>query len=408
MTGTAGPDGTAPARPPGAVAEALPGILAAMLMAAAASALHGLLPALPWLTWALLLGVALGCLPAARRALDGVLRPGLRVAARSLLRLGIVLLGLQLSLGQIAELGALAVLAIAALVGVAFGVTWAIARVLHLPGDEPVLLAAGFAICGVSAIGAVGAARRSTPDDAGVPTALVTLYGSLAIVVLPALASLLGLDARAFGAWAGASVHDVGQVVATAGTAGGGALAVAVVVKLTRVLTLAPVTALVAVQARRHEPGPAAGSASATPTADAIGATPGADAGGESGTADAAGASTAPGADGAAGESSAVHGAGARLGDPAQARPTRPPLVPAFILGFAALVLLNSVLAVPDAVVTAAAWVQTALLATALVAIGASLRLERLVASGWRALLAGALAWAVILALALGVAALIG
>jgi uncharacterized membrane protein YadS len=81
--------------------------------------------------------------------------------------------------------------------------------------------------------------------------------------------------------------------------------------------------------------------------------------------------------------------------------------VPLFIVGFVALVLVRTFVPVPDAVLAVADIVQSALLATALFAIGASLRLEQLVRSGARALAAGALSWLVILGLALA-AALVG
>ena len=177
----------------------MPGTGVAALGAAAAFGIHSLLPVVPWLTAALVLGVITGCIPPARRALDGVLRPGLALASRRLLRLGIVVLGLKLSLFDIARLGWVAVLLIIALVVVSFWVTWGIARLLRLPGDEPVLMAAGFSICGVSAIGAMSAARRSDAADSATPTALVTLYGTVAIVVLPALAVPLGLRRRSSG-----------------------------------------------------------------------------------------------------------------------------------------------------------------------------------------------------------------
>jgi len=77
-----------------------------------------------------------------------------------------------------------------------------------------------------------------------------------------------------------------------------------------------------------------------------------------------------------------------------------------FILGFVALVLVRTLVPLPDAALTIAAVAQSALLATALFAIGASLRLERLVRSGPRALLAGALSWIAILAMALAAALL--
>lgn len=336
----------------------LPGLALAALGAAAGFGVHLLVPVIPWLTASIVLGVVVGSVGPVRPALDGVLKPGLSVASRSLLRIGIVVLGLQLSLADIAKLGWLAVLAIVALVGASFVITWAIARALKLPGDEPVMLAAGFSICGVSAVGAMSAARGTDQKDTGTPIALVTLYGTAAIAILPALAVPLGLDAGTFGHWVGASVHDVGQVVATAGTAGAAALAVAIVVKLTRVLMLAPMVAITSVSTRRRM-----SAASATQIATS------------------------------------------HSGAPLVA-PRTPPIVPLFIIGFVVLVLVRTFIPVPDAVLAIATIVQSALLAAALFAIGASLRLERLVREGPRALLAGALSWIAILVMALAAALL--
>lgn len=342
-----------------------PGVALAAAGAAAGWLVHTLVPAVPWLTAAFVLGVALACVPPLRPALDGPLGPGLGISARRLLRVGIVLLGLDLALGDIAALGVWGVLAIVVLVAVAFGATYAFGRLFRLPGDEPVLLAAGFSICGVSAIGAMAAARPaaarpasdapvsaapvSTMQDTATPTALVTLFGTAAIVVLPALST--GADAAGwpqtaefFGAWVGASVHDVGQVVATAQTAGATALAAAVVVKLTRVLMLAPMVAIASVGSRRR--------ARAAGTADV----------------------------------------------------KLPPVVPLFIVGFVLLVLLRTVVPIPDGVLAVVDVVRNALLAAALVAIGAGLRVERLVRTGGRALAAASLSWALILVLGAGVA----
>lgn len=327
----------------------LPGLGLAAIGAAAGFGVHVLVPVIPWLTASIVLGVIVGSIGPVRPALDGILKSGLGLSSRSLLRLGIVVLGLQLSLADIAKLGWVAVLAIVALVGVSFVITWAIAKALKLPGDEPTMLAAGFSICGVSAVGAMSAARGTDPKDTGTPIALVTLYGTAAIAVLPALAVPLGLNAGTFGHWVGASVHDVGQVVATAGTAGAAALAVAIVVKLTRVLMLAPMVAITSISTRRR--------ASRLPASDSAG------------------------------------------------RP-HPPIVPLFIIGFVVLALVRTFLPIPHAVLGVATIVQSALLAAALFAIGASLRLERLVREGPRALLAGALSWIVILGLALAAALL--
>ena len=316
----------------------IPGVALAALGAAAGYGVHALLPGLPWLTASLILGVIAGCIPPFRPALDGPLKPGLALASRRLLRIGIVVLGLKLSLADVAALGWLAILLIVALVAVSFVITLGIGRLFRLEGDQAVLMAAGFSICGVSAVGAMSAARGSDERDQGTPIALVTLYGTLAIVVLPLLAGALHLSHLQFGHWVGASVHDVGQVVATAQTAGAAALAIAVVVKLTRVLMLAPMVAIASISTRVR------GRATAA---------------------------------------------------------KRPPVVPLFIVGFVVAVLVRTFVPLPDAVLTAADILQSALLACALFAIGASLRLERLARSGTRAIAAGLVAWVVILGLAL-------
>ena len=349
----------------------VPGLVLAALGAALAFGLHWAVPAIPALTAALVLGVVIGSIPALRPALSGRFAPGLTLASKRLLRLGIVLLGLKLSLGDIAELGWVAILAIVVLVLASFGLTWSIARLFKLEGDQPILLAAGFSICGVSAVGAVSAARGSSPNDTGTPVALVTLYGTAAIVVLPALAPVFGLDATQFGHWVGASVHDVGQVVATAQTGGTVALASAVVVKLTRVLTLAPMVAGISLATRRT----ARLRAAASPTSPASFSSSASSSASTS-------TSTAPAA-------------------------ARPPIVPLFIVGFVALMLARSIFAVPEAVLVGADLVQTIFIAMALFGIGASLRLETLARSGLRALVAGLISWVLILALGLGFVALV-
>jgi uncharacterized integral membrane protein (TIGR00698 family) len=307
--------------------------------AAAGFGVHWLLPWFPWLTASLVFGVLAGSVPPFRGPLDGTFKPGLAIASRRLLRLGIVVLGLQLSLRNILALGWLTIVAIIAVVGLSFLLTWLIARAFRLEGDQPVLFAAGFSICGVSAVGAMSAARGSDSKDAGTPIALVTLYGSLAIVVLPLLSGLLGFDHVQFGHWVGASVHDVGQVVATAQTLGSVALAAAVVVKLTRVLMLAPMVAITSIATRRR--------------------------------------GTATG--------------------------VRPAIVPLFIVGFLVLVLVRTFLPVPEFILDAANVLQSILLAMALFGIGASLRLEQLARSGARALGAGLVSWVVLLGLGLGI-----
>ncbi len=339
----------------------LPGLAAAASAVLVAWMLHLLLPWLPLLTAAVVLGIVVGQLPWVAPALDHALKPGIRFSAKTLMRAGVVLLGLKLSLGDIAGLGVVAILAIVALVIVTFFGTWALGILMRLPGSEPLLVAAGFSICGASAIGAMSAATRSRPEEQATPVALVTLCGTLAIAVLPALQAPLGLSNAGFGHWVGASVHDVGQVVATAQTAGSAALAIAVVVKLTRVLMLAPMVTVASVAVRRRE---ALAAASARAAAASAGAAPAAN-------------------------------------SDNRARPLpRIPVIPLFVLGFLAAVLLNSVVPLPEPVLAGADAVQTVLLAAALFALGTSVRIRSLVRTGWRALIVGLSSWLLIAVLA--------
>ncbi|MCU1412600.1 MAG: putative sulfate exporter family transporter [Rhodoglobus sp.] len=234
----------------------LPGLGLALLGFLLASLVHWALPVVPTLTACVVLGILFSALPWRSRVRE-VVQPGLAVAARRLLRIGIVLLGFRLSLLDIAGLGWLVLGLIVAIVLITFFLTLGLGRALRLPGDQPLLIAAGFSICGASAIGAMAGVTKSKDSETATPVALVTLCGTLAIAVLPALQPVLGLDAEQFGMWTGASVHDVGQVVATAQVAGASALAIAVVVKLTRVALLAPIIAVTGAVLRREGKRPA-------------------------------------------------------------------------------------------------------------------------------------------------------
>jgi uncharacterized integral membrane protein (TIGR00698 family) len=338
----------------------LPGVGVAAVAALAAWGIHALVPAVPLLTAAVGLGILVAQIPAVHPALSGILAPGLSLASKRLMRIGIVLLGLKLSLFDIAGLGWVTIASTVAIVLVTFAGTYWLGRWFRLPGRQPLLIATGFSICGASAIGAMSGVVKARDEDTATPVALVTLCGTLAIAVLPALWHPLGLTTLQYGHWVGASVHDVGQVVATAQVAGSAALAVAVVVKLTRVLMLAPIVFGASIVEHRRL------TASAVRNADAAAAD------------DWAATATA------------------------RTRP-RPPLVPLFVAGFIVAVLVRTFLPVPPVVVHTTDTLQTALLAMALFGLGSAVRLGSLVRTGWRALLVGLLSWALIAALALGI-----
>ena len=162
------------------------------------------------------------------------------------LRAGIVLLGLKVVFADVLALGASGLTVVLVTVAVTFALTHWIGGLLGVPLELRTLIAAGFSICGAAAIAAVESSVRAKSKDVAVAVALVTVFGSVMIGVVPALGGLLGLSPTQMAVWAGASVHEVAQVVATASVIGGGAavVATAMTVKLARVVLLAPVQVL--------------------------------------------------------------------------------------------------------------------------------------------------------------------
>ncbi|MFF4532047.1 YeiH family protein [Streptomyces sp. NPDC001407] len=317
--------------------DKLPGLAMAAAGVAVAWAVHRLAPAVPMLTAAVVLGIAAAHTPGVRARVRGAARPGLTLAGKRLMRVGVVLLGLKLSVGDVLGLGwATVAMVVAVVAATFFGTLW-LGRRLGLRGDQPLLIATGYSICGASAIGAVSEVSGSDEEDVATSVALVTLCGTLAIAVLPLLHHPLGLDDAQFGRWVGAGVHDVGQVVATAQTAGPEALTDAVLVKLMRVALLAPLVAAVAVSMRRR-----------------------------------------------------------RAHDPAAGTGKRPALVPLFVLGFLAMVGVRTTGLVPGGALDLAQHVQELLLAAALFGLGSAVHLPTLTRTGGRVAALGLCSWAVI------------
>lgn len=333
----------------------LPGLLTALVALAIAFAIHAGVPALPAMTLAVVLGLLAANLPFTAVWVAGRARPGLDFAGKHLMRGGIVLLGLKVGITEVLGLGWGSLLLITAVVLASFAGTYGISRLFRLPREASLLIATGFSICGASAIGAMAAVRRIRHADTVLPVALVTLCGTLAIGALPLLVHPLNLSAEVFGAWTGASVHDVGQVVATAQTAGPAALGIAVVVKLTRVILLAPMVAAAGLQQRLAAVQGSAGQPSAAP------------------------------------------------GTPAEALP---PVVPLFVVGFVLLVALRSTGWMSAGWLDAAAGLQDILLGAALFGLGSAVRIRTLMHTGLRALLAALVAWLLIAGLGLGAALL--
>lgn len=301
----------------------LPGLALASSVAVAAYGLR-LAPGLgafsPMIL-AIVLGVAFGNLIGAPASAA----PGLAFAMRRVLRFAIVLLGLQLTIAQVVEVGAGGVAAIAVtLVGTFLFTTW-LGRLMGVDPKLAQLIAGGTSICGASAVVAVNTVTRGADEDVAYAVACVTVFGTIAMVAYPWLPGLLGLDAHAFGLWSGASIHEIAQVVAASFADGQAAGEFATVAKLTRVMMLAPVVLTLGMMATRSRKSEGATRA-AVPT-------------------------------------------------------------PWFVLGFVALVVINSLFAIPAEAKAAIAPVTTFLLTVALAAMGLETSVAKLRAKGLRPLL---------------------
>lgn len=259
---------------------------------------------------ALLVAIVLGVIVGNAVRLPASFEPGLACASKRLLRAGIVVLGLQLTLGDIWALGPDMIAVVIAVVAIGILSTLWIGRRLGVSPTQTLLIACGFSICGAAAVAAVDGVIDADDDEVVTAVGLVVAFGTAMIGLVPLLAGLIGLSPAQTGLWAGASIHEVAQVVAVGGSLGAAALSAAVIVKLARVLLLAPVMAVISVQRRRQ------GSATGK----------------------------------------------------------RPPIIPLFVAGFLAMVALRSVGVVPDVVVGAASTVQTVLLSAAMFALGTGAR----------------------------------
>jgi len=168
-------------------------------------------------------------------------KPGVVFSMRRVLRFAIILLGLQLSLSQVVEVGTAGLGIIAAtLAGTLMFTVW-LGRRLGVDRKLTELIAAGTSICGASAIVATNTVTRASDEDVAYAVACVTVFGSASMLLYPALEGLLQLTPQAFGLWAGASVHEIAQVVVTAFQNGVDSGNFGTIAKLSRVMLLAPV-----------------------------------------------------------------------------------------------------------------------------------------------------------------------
>lgn len=307
----------------------LPGLTLVAIITAAAYGLRqvpGLSGLSPMIS-AIFIGIAF----ASFTTVPAAAKPGVALFGKGMLRLAIVLLGFQLTLGQLGEVGLVRMLAICALVATTFVATLGLGRLLGINPGLARLLAAGTSICGASAIAAANAVRRTDDEDVAYAVACITVFGTISMLVYPLLGQMAQLSPADYGFWAGSSIHEVAQVVAAGFQHGDVAGEQSVVVKLSRVILLAPL--LIAMSAL-----------------------------------------SADRSDGAAGKLSFSQ------------------IIPTFVIGFVACMVINTVGIVPPPLKALIVEITPVMLAAALGALGLGTRFSAVRARGVRPLLVAALA----------------
>jgi uncharacterized integral membrane protein (TIGR00698 family) len=271
-------------------------------------------------------------------------KPGIVFALKRILRLAIIMLGLQLTAQQVAEVGGAGLAIIVATLAITFFATKAVGRLLGVDRKLAELIAAGTSICGASAVIATNTVTKGTDEDMAYAVACVTVFGTLSMFLYPVLGAILALDGHAYGLWAGASIHEIAQVVAASFQYGREAGDFGTIAKLSRVMLLAPLVmglGLASAWRLRHQ---------------------------------------------------AAHDGEPRSG--------KAPL-PWFVLGFVLLIAVNSIGVIPAGAKQALVPVTTVLLTVSLAAMGLETDIRKLRREGIRPFFLGAFSWLFISGLSL-------
>lgn len=301
-----------------------PGLWLVAILTAAAYGLRDL-PGFAALS-PMILGVVAGVVLCNLAPPSDRLKPGISFAGKGLLRSGVALLGLQVSLAQIAAIGAWGMISVAVALFATFFFTLWLGRILRVPAPLTTLIAAGTSVCGAAAIAGANSATRANDAQVTYAITAITLFGTIAMITYPLVGQALGLDAQSYGTWIGLSVHEVAQVVGAGFQGGDSAGQTAVITKIARVVLLAVLVMGLALRLRH----------------------------------------------------------GLSQSESAEEAPARPPLVPAFVLAFLGLSALNSMGFVPVFVQDASRILTPVLLTVSLSALGLGTRFDSLRSLGLR------------------------
>lgn len=177
---------------------------------------------------------------------------GSRKAARFLLQASVVGLGFGMNLHEVIRIGSSGFVYTFLGIGFALLAGRLLGKVLKVRDVPSFLISIGTAICGCSAIAAVGPITEASEDEMAVSLGTVFLLNSVALLLFPTIGLLLGLTQIKFGLWAALAIHDTSSVVGAAAKYGSEALAIATTVKLARALWIVPIAVATALMTRRR------------------------------------------------------------------------------------------------------------------------------------------------------------
>ena len=242
-------------------ASYLPGIGMAVIIAAVARLIEGLLPIhiIGAAVIAMFIGMGINALWQPTAAF----KPGLTFTSKKLLKFAIILLGAGLSIGVILNVGKMSLMVMAFTLLTCFGGGYFIGKALGLNWKLSNLISAGTGICGGSAIAAIAPTIDAKDTDIAYAMSATFLFDMAMIILFPIMGRAMGLTDIAYGLWAGTAVNDTSSVVAAGFAFSEAAGDFATMVKLTRTLSIIPtvlIFALINVRIKRRE-AQAAGSA---------------------------------------------------------------------------------------------------------------------------------------------------
>jgi len=203
----------------------------------------------------LILAIVVGMIFRNTAGLPEIFSQGMQFSLKRVLRIAIILLGLKLSIAEILHVGSKGLVVVVASVALTLAFSIWIGKRFGISEELATLIGTGVSICGASAAIAVAGVINARDRNVAFAIATVTVFGTAAMFIYPVLASVMGLSSTVYGVWAGASIHEVAQVVAAGYAVSDESGNIATIVKLSRVVLLAPVAVILGILFARKSAG---------------------------------------------------------------------------------------------------------------------------------------------------------